>query len=108
MVIRTSQAARTHTAAAVNMVPELLAELDMEISIAVMTIARTRVVVVSFPSRLHVYEKMESDFVLTFWRLKDSKAGKFMEKVGGMLGNDTIEQKGLEKREQAGYGGDNY
>ena len=46
--------------------------------------------------------------VLTCWRLKDSKAGKFMEKIGGMLGNEKIEQKGLEKREQAGYGGDNY
>ena len=40
----------------------------------------------------------------------DSKAGKFMEKVGGMMGNEKMEQKGLEKREQAGYGAgsDNY
>ena len=111
VVIRISQAARIHTAAAVNMDPELLAELALEINSAVVKIARTRVVVVvvvSLPSRLHVHESMQSDFVLTFWRLKDSKAGKFMEKVGGMLGNDTMEQKGLEKREQAGYGGDNY
>ena len=34
----------------------------------------------------------------------DSKTGKFMEKIGGMMGNEKIEQKGLEKREQAGYG----
>lgn len=43
-----------------------------------------------------------------FGRLTDSKSGKFMEKIGGMLGNEKMEQKGLEKREQAGYGGDNY
>ena len=28
-----------------------------------------------------------------------------MEKVGGMLGNEKLEQKGFAKREQAGYGG---
>ena len=40
----------------------------------------------------------------------DSKAGKFMEKMGGMMGNEKMEQKGAEKREQAGYGAgsDNY
>ena len=27
-----------------------------------------------------------------------------MEKVGGMMGNEKMEQKGLEKREKAGYG----
>lgn len=33
-----------------------------------------------------------------------------MEKIGGMMGNEKMEQKGLEKREQAGYGtgSDNY
>ena len=35
----------------------------------------------------------------------DSKSGKFMEKIGGMFGNEKMEQKGYEKREQAGYGG---
>jgi len=35
---------------------------------------------------------------------EDSKAGKFMEKMGGMMGNQKMEQKGMEKREQAGYG----
>lgn len=41
--------------------------------------------------------------------LTDSKTGKFMEKIGGMMGNEKLEQKGIEKREQAGYGqGDGY
>ena len=33
-----------------------------------------------------------------------------MEKIGGMMGNEKMEQKGAEKREQAGYGAgsDNY
>jgi len=35
---------------------------------------------------------------------EDSKAGKFMEKMGGMMGNQKMEQKGMEKREQAGSG----
>lgn len=31
-----------------------------------------------------------------------------MEKAGGMMGNEKMEQKGAEKRQQAGgYGGDN-
>lgn len=30
---------------------------------------------------------------------EDSKAGKFMEKMGGMMGNQKMEQKGMEKRE---------
>ena len=31
-----------------------------------------------------------------------------MSKLGGMMGNEKMEQKGMEKREQAGYGqGDN-
>ena len=32
--------------------------------------------------------------------------GKFMEKAGAMMGNDKMEQRGQEKREQSGYGGD--
>ena len=28
-----------------------------------------------------------------------------MEKIGGMMGNEKMEQKGLEKREKAGYSG---
>ncbi len=35
---------------------------------------------------------------------EDSKAGKFMEKMGGMMGNQKMEQKGMEKRDQAGHG----
>ena len=108
MVIRILPGARIHIAVAVGMDLELLAELGLEINTAVVTIARTRVVAVSLSIRLHVYVSVESGSVLTFWRLKDSKAGKFMEKIGGMLGNEKMEQKGLEKREQAGYGGDNY
>jgi hypothetical protein len=40
----------------------------------------------------------------------DSTAGKLMEKVGGFLHNDKLQERGAEKREQAGgYGGnDNY
>lgn len=34
----------------------------------------------------------------------DSKGGKIMEKLGGMMGNEKMQQKGYEKREQAGYG----
>lgn len=49
--------------------------------------------------------------------ITDSTAGKLMEKVGGMLGNEKMAEKGAEKRAQAGgnfdnsgsgsYGGDN-
>ena len=35
---------------------------------------------------------------------EDSKSGKIMEKLGGMMGNEKMQQKGYEKREQAGYG----
>lgn len=38
----------------------------------------------------------------------DSKAGKLMEKIGGMMGNEKLEQKGLEKRQQAGCGSGDY
>ncbi|KAL8825107.1 MAG: hypothetical protein Q9170_007928 [Blastenia crenularia] len=34
----------------------------------------------------------------------DSTSGKLMEKVGGMFGNEKMKEKGMEKREQAGYG----
>ena len=34
----------------------------------------------------------------------DSKSGKIMEKLGGLMGNEKMQQKGYEKREQAGYG----
>ncbi|KAI9751011.1 MAG: hypothetical protein M1835_001294 [Candelina submexicana] len=33
----------------------------------------------------------------------DSKAGKFMEKVGGMMGNEKMQQQGYEKRVEKGY-----
>lgn len=33
--------------------------------------------------------------------------GKLMEKAGGMMNNEKMQEKGLEKREAAGYGGDN-
>jgi hypothetical protein len=37
---------------------------------------------------------------------KDSTTGKLMEKAGGMFGSKGLEQKGREKRDQAGgYGG---
>jgi hypothetical protein len=39
----------------------------------------------------------------------DSTAGKLMEKAGNMLHSKGLAEKGLEKREQAGYdGGNNY
>jgi hypothetical protein len=41
----------------------------------------------------------------------DSTMGKLMEKAGGMLHNEKMESKGLEKREQAGFnqgGSDSY
>ncbi|KAL8737861.1 MAG: hypothetical protein Q9181_001303 [Wetmoreana brouardii] len=34
----------------------------------------------------------------------DSTSGKIMEKVGSMFGNEKMQQKGLDKRERAGYG----
>ena len=45
---------------------------------------------------------------LTYYHIPipDSTAGKLMEKVGGMFGNDKMQEKGFEKREQAGYGQD--
>ncbi|KAL9046318.1 MAG: hypothetical protein Q9206_007109 [Seirophora lacunosa] len=39
---------------------------------------------------------------------KDSTSGKIMEKVGGMLGNTKMQEKGSAKREQAGYGEGGY
>lgn len=36
----------------------------------------------------------------------DSTMGKMMEKAGGMFKNKGMEEKGAEKREQAGYGND--
>ncbi|KAL8750136.1 MAG: hypothetical protein Q9184_006532 [Pyrenodesmia sp. 2 TL-2023] len=39
-------------------------------------------------------------------RPSDSTSGKIMEKLGGVLGNKNMEQKGAEKREQARYGDD--
>lgn len=38
----------------------------------------------------------------------DSTSGKIMEKVGGMLGNTKMQEKGSAKREQAGYGEGGY
>ena len=38
----------------------------------------------------------------------DSTAGKFMEKAGNMFKSEGMAEKGREKREQAGLGGDNY
>ena len=41
--------------------------------------------------------------------ITDSTMGKLMEKAGSMLKNPKMEEKGMEKREQAGRGGsDNY
>ena len=34
--------------------------------------------------------------------MPDSTMGKMMEKAGGLLKNEKLEQKGAEKREQAG------
>lgn len=34
--------------------------------------------------------------------------GKLMEKAGGMLKNENLQQKGAEKRAGAGAGDDNY
>ena len=40
--------------------------------------------------------------------IADSTMGKLMEKAGGLMGNKGMEQKGAEKRNQAGGGyGDN-
>ena len=36
----------------------------------------------------------------------DSTMGKLMEKAGGMMHNEKMEQKGAEKRNQAGGGYD--
>ena len=38
--------------------------------------------------------------------LLDSTMGKMMEKAGGMFKNKGMEEKGAQKREQAGYGDD--
>ena len=36
----------------------------------------------------------------------DSKAGKFMEKAGNLFGSDKLQERGAEKRREAGgYGG---
>lgn len=37
----------------------------------------------------------------------DSTMGKLMEKAGGLMKNEKMEEKGAAKREAAGYGGDN-
>jgi len=37
----------------------------------------------------------------------DSTMGKLMEKAGSMMKNPKMEQKGMEKREQAGFDDDN-
>lgn len=37
---------------------------------------------------------------------KDSTMGKLMEKAGGMLKNEKIQERGAEKRDQAGRGDD--
>ena len=44
---------------------------------------------------------------LIFFNCADSMAGKLMEKAGGMFKSDKMERQGMEKREQAGYDGDN-
>ena len=36
------------------------------------------------------------------YRGNDSTMGKMMEKAGGMMHNAKLEQKGIEKREEAG------
>ena len=40
--------------------------------------------------------------------LLDSTVGKLMEKAGGILHNQKMEQTGAEKREKAGGYGDSY
>lgn len=38
----------------------------------------------------------------------DSTAGKLMEKVGSAFNSDSLESKGRAKREEKGYGDDDY